>query len=151
LRKQKQVIATVMYVLNTPGQSDKHSIGQSRRNKPVHLGTSLDFLYCMHKTTQAWCCNIIAMIINKTDDIQDDSSVLSHHGGGSTSQICPANGHCSVLKPPSYSISRVNSQHSHFIFIWSFPWRSNIFPRWSTVILKRFPRLVVWFRFCHSL
>ena len=36
-----------MDVLSTFGLSDKYSIGYFGRNKPVHFGTSLDFLYCM--------------------------------------------------------------------------------------------------------
>ena len=35
-----------MDVLSTFELSDKYSIGLSRRNKPVHFGSSLDFLYC---------------------------------------------------------------------------------------------------------
>ena len=36
-----------MDVLSTFELSDKYSISLSRRNKPVHFGSSLDFLYCI--------------------------------------------------------------------------------------------------------
>ena len=42
--KQKKYITIVMDVLSTFGQSNKYSIGSSRRNKPLHFCTSLDFL-----------------------------------------------------------------------------------------------------------
>ena len=35
-----------MDVLSTFELSDKYSISLSRRYKPVHFGSSLDFLYC---------------------------------------------------------------------------------------------------------
>ena len=37
-----------MDLLSTYQWSDEYSIHLSRRNKPVHFGGSLDFVYCIH-------------------------------------------------------------------------------------------------------